>query len=176
MKTGLFILTISILLQGCSQASDLRTVNSVDLNRYLGTWYEIAKLPNTFQKACTSNTTARYEKMDNNRISVINRCMTENGSYKEAQGVARIVDSKSNARLEVSFVSLLGFQLFWGDYWIIGLDENYRYSIVGAPSRKYGWILSRNPQMPDDLLAEAFSILETKGYDREEFIFTKQSQ
>lgn len=174
MKTGFFLLTLSIIIQGCSQASDLQTVESVDLDRYIGTWHEIARLPNTFQKACTANTTAQYRQIRDGRIAVINRCMREDGSYQEAQGVARIVDSTSNARLEVSFVSLLGFQLFWGDYWIIGLDEQYRYSIVGAPSRKYGWILSRDPQMPDDLLAEAFSILEAKGYDRERFVFTKQ--
>ncbi|MEJ2545696.1 MAG: lipocalin family protein, partial [Calditrichaceae bacterium] len=118
------------------------TVNYVDLNRYVGVWYEIAKIPNRFQKQCVSNTTATYSMNEDGTIKVINRCLQDDGSEDEAIGEARVVDTTSYAKLEVSFVSIFCVHLFWGDYWIIGLDESYQYAIVGTPSRKYGWILS----------------------------------
>jgi len=121
----------------------LETVREVDLNRYLGTWYEIASFPQSFQKGCTE-TTATYSMRDNGEIDVFNRCRlgTPDGKEKSALGRARVIDSNNNARLEVSF-----FRPFWGDYWIIDLDPNYEYSVVGHPGRDYLWILSRTPTM-----------------------------
>jgi apolipoprotein D and lipocalin family protein len=144
-------------------------VSSVDLERYAGLWHEIAKIPNRFQKQCARGTTAEYTLRDDGRIDVVNRCLREDGRPDEAKGVARIVDEETRAKLEVSFVSFLGWRPFWGDYWVIGLDEDYRWAIVGTPDRKYGWILARSPSLEDDELEEIFAILERNGYERSAF-------
>lgn len=152
-----------------------KTVKYVDLNQYTGTWYEIAKIPNRFQKQCIRNTTATYHLREDGKIEVINSCVTEDGSVDTASGVARIVDKQSRAKLEVSFVKILGFQLFWGDYWIIGLDQNYQYAVIGSPKRKYGWILSREPQLSDGQLSEVKNILTKNGYNFGDFEMTEHS-
>jgi apolipoprotein D and lipocalin family protein len=144
-------------------------VARVDLDRYAGTWYEVAKIPNRFQKGCARGTTAEYSLRDDGRIAVVNRCYRDNGGLDEAKGVARIEDPASNAKLKVSFVSFLGWRPFWGDYWIIGLEEDYRWAIVATPDRKYGWILSRTPTLSEHDLAEAFAIIERNGYRRDAF-------
>jgi apolipoprotein D and lipocalin family protein len=147
----------------------MTTVSSVELTRYVGRWYEIARIPNRFQKACASDTTADYAIRDDGRLDVINRCLRDDGKRDEASGVAKIVDSQSNAKLKVSFVSILGWRPFWGDYWVVGLDENYQWAIVGHPSRKYGWILARTPEIDDDTLALIFTFIERNGYQRRAF-------
>lgn len=153
--------------------SELKTVDYVDLIKYSGRWYEIAKLPNRFQKHCAKNVTAEYKLRAGNKIDVINSCVEEDGEIDQAEGLAKVVDSKTNSKLEVSFVSIFGIHLFWGDYWIIGLDKNYEYAVVGTPSRKYGWILARTPKLSDEKLNEAFEILKAQGYDANKFIITK---
>ena len=90
------------------------------------------------------------------------------------EGLAKVVDEKTNSKLEVSFVSIFGFHLFWGDYWIIGLDKNYEYAVVGHPERKYGWILSRTPKLSEEKLNEAFDILKETGYDSAKFEMSRQ--
>lgn len=152
----------------------LLTVDSVNIKQYMGLWYEIAKIPNSFQDQCLKNTTAEYRLKDDGNVEVVNSCDEDDGSRDKASGLARIVDKKTKAKLEVSFVSIFGWHLFWGDYWIIGLADDYRYAIVGTPSRKYGWILSRTPQLSDDDLRKVFSILHDKGYDPADFEMTSQ--
>lgn len=149
--------------------SPVITVEKVELERYTGLWYEIAKIPNRFQKGCARGTTAEYVLREDGHITVINRCYKVDGDLDEARGVARIEDPTSNARLKVSFVSFLGWRPFWGDYWVIGLDEDYRWAIVGTPDRGYGWILSRTPMLDGDTLTEIFTIIERNGYRREMF-------
>ncbi len=150
------------------------TVAMVDLERYKGLWYEIAKIPNRFQRKCANGTTAQYALREDGKIDVINRCFDKEGKIIEAKGIARVVDSESNAKLKVSFVKILGLSLFWGDYWIIGLGEDYEYAIVGIPDRKYGWILSRTPSLSQEKLEETFNILREQGYNPEEFEMTQQ--
>ena len=147
----------------------MTTVQDVDLERYVGLWHEIARIPNRFQKNCQSGTTAQYELREDGKITVINQCLKEDGSVDEAKGVAKIVDADTNAKLKVSFVSFLGWRPFWGDYWVLGLDQDYQWAIVGSPDRKYGWILSRTPQMPEDTLERIFAILTQNGYDTDLF-------
>lgn len=154
--------------------AEVTTVKHVDLKRYIGTWYEIAKIPNSFQKQCSCNTAASYALRDDGKIEVINRCTKNDGSADEAKGIARVVDTTTNAKLEVSFVRILGIQLFWGDYWIIGLDDNYNYAVVGTPSRKYGWVLSRTPVLSPEDMRAAFEILKTQGYNLNDFVKTEQ--
>jgi apolipoprotein D and lipocalin family protein len=150
------------------------TVKSVDLKRYAGLWYEIAKIPNRFQKDCAGKTTAEYSLRDDGRINVKNSCTKADGEREVTEGVAKVVDNSNNTKLKVSFFSIIGIRPFWGDYWIIGLDDNYKYAIIGDPDRKYGWILSRTKELPEKDLNDAFAILKEKGYDPSRFEFTDQ--
>lgn len=167
----LFILT-PLLAQ--DSITDPKTVDSVDLQKYTGTWFEISKIPNSFQNHCVNSTTATYKFDEDGNIIVINKCMDENGDIDEANGIARVVDTLSNSKLEVSFVSLFGIHLFWGDYWILGLEENYKYVVIGTPSRKYGWILCRTPQMEEIDLEKCYQILKQNGYNRNDFVLSSQ--
>ncbi len=164
-------------IQLFGQSADTKepqTVEKVALGKYIGKWFEIAKIPNRFQRNCAKNTTATYSMNENGTIKVINRCVEEDGEIDEAEGVARITDTLSNAKLEVSFVSFLGWRPFWGAYWIIGLDENYQWAIVGHPERKYGWILSRTKSISKNTKSKIFSILKSQGYNTNEFEMTVQ--
>ena len=163
----LLIIITSINLM--AQQNPPTSVNYVDLNKYAGLWYEIAKIPNSFQDHCVKGTTAKYTLTKDGEIEVINSCIDEDGELDNADGVARIVDKKTNAKLEVSFVSFLGWRPFWGDYWIIGLDQNYQWAIVGTPNRKYGWVLSRTPQLSKEIMDEVFQILKVQGYNPIDF-------
>jgi len=145
------------------------TVAHVDLDRYTGLWYEISRIPNWFQRTCVDETTARYSLRADGRLDVINRCLTADGSADEARGVARVVDPKTNAKLEVSFVKLFGWHLFWGDYWIIGLDPDYRYAVIGHPTRRYGWVLARTPTLDSATRQEIDAVLRENGYDPQRF-------
>lgn len=153
-----------------AQQNPPTTVKNVDLNKYTGLWYEISKIPNRFQKHCVSGTTAEYKLMQDGRIEVINSCIDEDGERDMAEGVARVVDKNSNAKLEVSFFSILGWRPVWGDYWIIGLDENYRWVVVGTPDRKYGWVLSRTKELDAETLSTVQKILTEQGYDWNDFV------
>jgi apolipoprotein D and lipocalin family protein len=140
-------------------------VARVDLDRYVGTWYEVAKIPNRFQKDCAGGTTATYTRQGDGKIEVVNRCRKADGSEQRARGIAKVVDAQSHARLKVSFVSFLGIRPFWGDYWVLGLGENYEYAVVGTPDRKYGWILSRTPELPPETLETIWATVASQGYD-----------
>jgi apolipoprotein D and lipocalin family protein len=159
-----------LLATGCSEAADPPpTVAQVDLERYTGTWYEIARIPNRFQRQCVADTTARYTRQADGTIEVVNRCRTTDGSYDQAQGIARVVDTQSNAKLEVSFFSIFGWRPLWGDYWILELAKNYEYVLVGTPNRKYGWLLARSPTLPDATRARLNQRMRELGYDPARF-------
>lgn len=174
MKT-IIVLVLGLSLQIIAQnetESMPTTVQSVNLEKYAGVWYEFAKIANRFQNDCAKNTTATYSLQEDGNIKVVNRCVEEDGEVNEAEGVARIIDKTTNAKLEVSFVSFLGWRPFWGDYWIIGLDENYKWAIVGHPERKYGWILSRTKTISDQTKKKIFEILVEQGYNPKDFEIT----
>lgn len=156
------------LLAGCASATErpLPTVASVDLQRYVGTWYEVALLPNRFQRQCASDSQANY-KLDGDRVRVVNRCRRADGSVEEIEGKARVVAGSSNAKLEVSF-----FWPFWGDYWVVALDADYQHVLVGEPSRKYAWLLSRTPNPGDAVIDSYLSIAQARGFDRGAFVRT----
>jgi apolipoprotein D and lipocalin family protein len=145
----------------------LEVVPHVDLAKYLGKWYEIAHLPAKFQEGC-SETTATYTLSEDGKISVLNECK-RNGKIKQAKGKAKVVDKATGAKLKVTF-----FWPFYGDYWIIKLGENYDYSVVGTPNRKYLWILSRTPNMDSKLFSELTEFAKSKGFDVNRLIMTSQ--
>ncbi len=143
-----------------SASPPLKTVEYVDLNRYLGTWHEIARYPNSFQKGCLGST-ASYVLREDGDIQVVNSCRdAEDGDIRRAKGRAWVVDKASNARLKVSF-----FWPFRGDYWIIDLGTEYEYAVVGTPSRKYLWVLSRTPVMDDAVYAAIMERIRQLGFD-----------
>lgn len=150
------------------------TFPGVDLERYAGPWFEIARIPNRFQKNCARNVTARYTLRENGDITVLNRCTKWDGVRDEAEGVARVVDRQSNAKLKVSFVSIAGWRPFWGQYWILDVGDDYEYALVGTANRKYGWILAREPELPPETLERLFTQLADQGYDPADFILTEQ--
>ena len=155
------------------QAEDkqpLQTVASVDLERYLGKWYEIASYPAWFQRGCTGST-AEYSQLPNGRIQVVNRCFKKSldGPLKESKGKAEVVDTQTNAKLKVWF-----FWPFKGDYWIIDLARDYTWAVVGTPSRKYLWVLSRTPTLDPHVYNDILSRLPVKGYDPDRLQLTVQ--
>jgi apolipoprotein D and lipocalin family protein len=170
-------LTLLITVSSWAQTDDpqVQSVSDVDLERYAGLWYEIAHVPNRFQRDCVRDTTARYALRDDGKVDVINQCYRENGERKKAKGLARIVKGSSNSQLEVSFFKLLFFRPVWGDYWVLGLDNEYRWVVIGTPDRKYGWILSREPRLEEDDEEQIETILLDQGYDPESFKPTAHS-
>jgi len=147
----------------------LEVVPHVELEKYLGKWYEIAHLPARFQEGC-SDTTATYTLSKDGSISVLNECI-RNGKVKKAKGKAKVVDKSSGAKLKVTF-----FRPFYGDYWIIKLGNDYDYAVVGTPNRKYLWILSRTQQMDDNLFSKLVEFVKSKGFNVENLIRTSHSQ
>ena len=150
---------------------DLQAVPKVDLTRYMGRWFEIAKYPARFERECDRDVTATYTKLENGEIEVYNMCVRENGRNKISKGKAHVADPSAPAKLKVTF-----FWPFFGDYWIIDLDPQYRWAVVGEPHRKYLWILSRVPHMDPATLAEIKSHLPQKGYDPGRLRPMKQSK
>lgn len=150
---------------------DLETVSSVDLSRYVGRWYEIARLPNRFEKKCADSVTAEYAIRNDGKIDVINRCRKENGEFTTAKGQAKIVDKRTNAKLKVTF-----FWPFYGNYWILELGSNYEYAVVGDPSRKYLWILSRTPKLDEAVYQQLLTRMADRGFDTAKVIKTAQPE
>ena len=148
----------------------LVTVRQVDLNRYAGTWYEIARYPNRFQKKCDGDTKALYLLRDDGTVGVLNSCRKSDGTVTSNKGTAKVVDPVTNAKLKVTF-----FWPFSGDYWILDLAPDYSYAVVGEPSRKYLWILSRTPQMDETTYREITERIRFLGYDPARLMKTKQS-
>ncbi|HUT98443.1 MAG TPA: lipocalin family protein [bacterium] len=148
----------------------LKTVEYVELERYLGTWYEIARFPQSFQEGCVAST-ATYTLRDDGLIDVLNTCRNEtlDGEERSALGLARVVDAETNAKLQVTF-----FLFFWGDYWIIDLADDYSWAVVGHPSRDYLWILSRTPTMDAEVYSGILQHLEAVGYETERLYVTPQ--
>lgn len=142
-----------------------QTATAVNLERYVGTWYEIEAIPQSFQKGC-SNTRATYKALENGKIEVLNECKRE-GKWTNAQGQAIVVDKETNSKLKVSFV--WPYVWFFGDYWILDVDADYQVAVIGHPCRTAGWILSRTPNLPDALFEKARTVLQDQGYDLSQF-------
>jgi apolipoprotein D and lipocalin family protein len=157
-------------------AQQVETVHSVDLTRYVGRWYEIARFPNRFQKHCIGNVTADYRAMPDNTIEVANRCKIAGGESDLAVGEARVVDKTTNAKLEVRFAPawLSWIPWVWGDYWILELDKGYSVATVGTPNRDYLWILSRTPAISAEEYESRVDNATKQGFDTSRLVKTRQ--
>jgi apolipoprotein D and lipocalin family protein len=151
----------SLLAASSEKLPPLQTVSHVDLNRYMGKWYEIASFPQWFQKNCVASS-ANYSLRSDGKVDVLNQCRDKklDGKLREAKGKAKVADRETNAKLKVSF-----FWPFSGDYWIIDLGANYEYAVVGHPKRKYLWILSRTPHMEQSVYDKILDRLRQQHYD-----------
>lgn len=144
----------------------LPTVQSVDLERYSGRWFEISRLPMWFERKCMDNITANYTVRNDARIDVVNSCRTEDGQIT-ARGIAEVPDAKYPGQLRVRFAPdwLAWLPVVWGDYWIMDLDPDYRWVMIGAPSRGYLWILSRTPQLDAAIVTRLKHSATAQGFD-----------
>ena len=157
-------------------SSQVRSIAAVDLTRYAGKWYEIARYPNWFQRHCVADVTAEYTPEPDGRIRVVNRCRKADGTMDSAEGVAKRTPGAPASQLRVRFApAVFSFiPAIWGDYWIIGLAPDYSYAVVGDPSRKYLWILSRTPRLEHAAYAEALDTVKANGFDPNRLEPTKQ--
>ncbi|UVT14964.1 MAG: lipocalin family protein [Nitrospira sp.] len=157
---------------GIESKESLNTVTSVDLGRYAGTWYEIARLPMWFQRHCVDSK-AVYTVRSDGRVGVHNECVTDGGTLDTAEGVATVVDPQTNARLMVVFDNWFA-RLFGssreGNYWILDLDPEYRTALVGTPDRRHLWILARAPRIDDDNYRNLVQLARRFGYPVERLI------
>ena len=164
----IILVCITLLFIGCSNNYEpLPTVQKVELNRYLGTWYEIARYDQYFERGC-SNISATYSLKDDGNIQVLNRC-TKDGKLNQANGVAYAVD-ESFSKLKVSF-----FRPFYGDYQILMLGEDYSYAVIGEPSREYFWILSRTKVLNEEMKQMILQKMPSLGYDESQLIWPEHN-
>lgn len=155
----------------------LKTIPALDVPRYMGTWFEIARYPAWFQKKCADSSMAEYSLMRDGHVQVINRCRKADGEWMQAIGEARQIGPSTSPRLEVRFApSWLSFLPFvWGNYWVIDLDEDYQLVAVSEPEKEYLWILSRTPKVDSDRYDRLLSRLKQQGFDLDKLEVTKQN-
>ncbi|WP_231969921.1 lipocalin family protein [Polynucleobacter necessarius] len=174
-STCIFIVSYSACAQGIENA--VTTIPALEVQRYMGTWYEIAKYPNWFQKKCVSNTKAVYSAGADGTLKVLNSCKTADGEISEAEGTARQIGAKDSPKLEVRFApAWLSFiPMVWGDYWVIDLDSQYQVAVVSDPHREYLWILSRTPQADKQVYEEALQRIQVQQFDVRKLEVTSQT-
>ena len=169
LKHTIIIFSLLLLFCGCAPKSypHLPTVSTLSLEKYMGTWYEIARYENRFEEGCVG-ASAEYT-MQEDFLHVINRCLNEKGEeISKAYGKAYAVENSENTKLKVSF-----FWPFYGNYWVLILAEDYRYVLIGEPSREYLWILSRTKSLTKDDLNNILIKLPSLGYDASKLYFTR---
>ncbi len=166
------ILVAVVALAGCTGIPEgIEPVDDFELEPYLGTWYEIARLDHRFERGM-SNVTANYSMRDDGGVAVLNRgYRADTGEWNQAEGKAYFVDEPTVGRLKVSF-----FGPFYGGYNVFALGENYEYSMIAGPDRSYLWILAREPNIPQALLDELVSKAEAAGFDTSELIFVEHDE
>ncbi|MBK7093998.1 MAG: lipocalin family protein [Saprospiraceae bacterium] len=154
------------------RSQELKTVENVDITRYVGKWYEIASFPQRFQKGCHC-TTAEYTLTDQDYVLVENRCNKDsiNGKESYIKGKAFLEKNTGNAKLKVQF-----FWPFRGKYWIIDLSEDYSYAVVGHPNRKYLWILSRTSVLDSKIYNDIIIRIKEKGFDIDKLVKTNHKE
>jgi apolipoprotein D and lipocalin family protein len=159
-----------------SDPPEVEVADYVDVQKFMGTWYLIAEIPNFFERACAGGQTAEYSLNPDGSVSVINSCFRKSGASYSRRAKAFVVDEETNAKLEVGFVPLFNYRFFRGDYWIMEVGDDYEYAVVGHPTREYGWVLSRECDIEDTLLEDIFELLEEQYYDTDDFVLIDQSR
>ena len=178
MVWALVAIAAAAPVSGCARESGtVQTVDSVDLTRYAGDWFEIARFPNRFQDECAGDVRATYVTRPDGRIDVVNRCRDQSGGTVEARGVARVVDAQTRAKLQVRFAPawLSWLPMVWGDYWVIGRASDYSWAVVGSPDRDYLWILARRPALDWERHSLALATASANGYDVSRLLETAQA-
>lgn len=153
------------------------TIGSLDVARYMGTWYEIAKFPNRFQAKCAANTRAQYLAQTDGSVQVLNSCTTAEGSSTTALGRAQQIGGTHSPKLQVRFAPewLSWLPLVWGDYWVIDLDANYQLAAVSDTKREYLWVLSRTPQLNSQAYEALLERLKAQHFDVQKLDRTPQA-
>ena len=179
MKIRCFAFTLMAMVfpMACMAQSQVKSIPEFDVSRYMGTWYEIAKLPNWFQRKCVQGTQARYKVLGPTQIEVNNKCTTASGEEIQAIGLARPNGSGRPAQLEVRFAPewTAWLPMVWGAYWVLDLDADYQLAAVGDPSKSYLWILSRTPQVSADRYDALLQRLNVMGFDITKLEKTRQN-
>jgi len=172
-----FTLMAVMLPMACMAQSKVKSIPEFDVTRYMGTWYEIAKLPNWFQRKCVQGTQARYKVLGPTQIEVNNKCTTASGEEIQAIGLARPNGSGRPAQLEVRFAPewTAWLPMVWGAYWVLDLDADYQRAAVGDPSKSYLWILSRSPLVSAEQYDAVLQRLSVMGFDITKLEKTRQN-
>lgn len=171
-------LTVIALSRNRRRQEQPPTSRQVDLTRYAGRWFEIARLPNSFQRGCDRDVVVHYTLRPDGRVSVQNQCVRADGTIQRATAVAKpVAHDESHARLKVRFApAAFAFLPFvWGNYWILDLAPDYTWALVGEPSRRYFWLLARTPSMPAPQYHELLRKAALKGYDTTQVVRTRQT-
>jgi apolipoprotein D and lipocalin family protein len=171
MLPMMFLTRLVAVVPEASVTLPNRPVPALDLNRYVGKWHEIAHLPTFFQRQCVDTISATYSKNPDGTIYVHNACRSARGAMDDAEGVARCVDGEPGA-LKVRFVPdwLAWMPWVWADYWVIDLDKDYQWAVIGGPSRRYLWILSRTATMSRMRFSELVQRARQRGYPIDKLI------
>ena len=161
------LVPLAVPAQTAAPSAPLQTIERLDVARYIGTWYEIAKYPNRFQRQCATDTQAQYRPREDGQLDVINRCRQASGERIEAVGRARQTGAADSPKLEVRFAPawLSWLPMVWGNYWVIDLDPAYQLVAVSEPSREYLWVLSRTPTVDAAAYQALLARLQAQGFD-----------
>lgn len=177
VSAGMMVTVMTLMGALQTPSGQVTTVPAVDLDRYLGTWFEVARFDNRFQRQCVGDVSAEYVKRPDGRIDVVNRCRRADGSVTTAAGVAKIADTNTRAKLKVRFAPafLSWISAVWGDYWIIGLADDYGWAVVGSPDREYLWVLSRTAALDPLQYTRAVEIARANGFNDRRLRLTTQT-
>jgi apolipoprotein D and lipocalin family protein len=172
-KTIKIIISMFLAMGTTTYATEPQVVPELNLSKYQGKWFEIARFPNPFQTKCQKNVFATYSLLENGFIKVVNSCVQKNGTINFVNGLAKIQDPRSNAKLEVSFFDIFGWRPVWGDYWVLYIDADYQIAVIGDRKQKYGWILSRSNSINKVQATILTKTLDKNGYDSKKLLYTQ---